>query len=123
MEQSSHINLDEFGIPGLEVIIGAAILGLGTLHVHLAVLDHHRKDTAGDVRERNGAVGKTVLDHVLDRLQFQRHDVVHFERHAIGAHQVHLPRRHLSLSLSLSLSLTLQTKRVKTKTLILTESP
>ncbi|RYQ81141.1 hypothetical protein Ahy_Scaffold1g107150 [Arachis hypogaea] len=77
----------------LKVFLVGPLFGVRSLDVLLAVLDDLRKDLAGDVGERDAAVGAIVLDHVLDRLRFQRHRLVHLERLSVRALEGDLPRR------------------------------
>lgn len=68
IEQRGLINLDEISIPSLKLILGGFLIGIRSLDVLLAILDHLSQDLAGDVGKRDAAVGAVVLNHMLDRL-------------------------------------------------------
>lgn len=61
VEEGGLVDLDELGVPGLEVFVGGG--GGGVL---LEVDDDLGEDFAGDVWEGDEAIGAGVLHHVLD---------------------------------------------------------
>ncbi|XLU26188.1 hypothetical protein S245_062254 [Arachis hypogaea] len=82
IEERGLIDLNEFSIPHLEILLGSS-----SIDVLLAILNHLRKDLAGDVWKRNSTVSAIVFDHVLDRLRFESHCLVNLKRLAIGTFQ------------------------------------
>lgn len=111
VEEGGLVDLDEVGVPVLEVLAGGrrhgcgggrgVVGGLGGrggrgVHVLVAVLDDLGEDLGVDVGERDAVVGAVVLDHVADRLRLHRHRLLHLELLPVGA----LQGDHLLLSLS-----------------------
>ena len=95
IEERGLVDLDEFSVPGLEIVLGGFVFGIRGLDVLLAVLDNLRQDLARHVRQRDAAVGAVVLDHVLYRLRLQRHRLLHLESLAVRTLQRDfLRRRH-----------------------------
>ncbi|RDX70492.1 hypothetical protein CR513_50258, partial [Mucuna pruriens] len=93
IEERGLIDLDEIGVPRLEIFVGGLLIGIRSLNVLFAVLDYLGQDLACDVGKRDAAICAIVLDHMLDRLRFQRHCLVHLERLAVRTLQGDLPRR------------------------------
>jgi len=92
IKERGLVDLDEIGVPGLEIFLRGFVVGIGGVDVFFAVLDDFGEDLAGDVGERDAAVGAVVLNHVLYRLRLQRHRLVHLERLAVRTLQGDLPR-------------------------------
>jgi hypothetical protein len=91
-------NLDELGVPGLEVVFGGAVLGVLRLDVLLGVLDDLGQDLARQVREGDSVFGTIVLDHLLDRRRLEPHGLVDLKGLAVRALQGDLlRRRHAAL--------------------------
>lgn len=93
IEERGLVDLDEIRVPGLEIFLRRFVVGIGGIDVFLAVLDDFSEDLAGNVGERDAAVGAVVLNHVLYSLRLQRHRLVHLERLPVGTLQGDLPRR------------------------------
>ena len=86
IEESGLIDLDELGVPSLELVFsGGPIIGLGRLDMLLAELDDLGQNPARDVGERDLAIGAAVLDQVFDRLRLHGERLVDIERLAVGA--------------------------------------
>jgi len=84
-----NINLlHEFSIPALKINLWTFFIRTrrcgSSLDMLLTVFNHLCQYLAGHVRNRDCVVGTIILDHVLDRLRFDRHRLGNLKRFAVG---------------------------------------
>ena len=95
IKEDVQIDIDELGIPGLELLIGLGRVRVRGGRVFLAVLDDEWEYVARDVRQWDFIVSTVIFDQALYRLWLHRHSLFHLENLAIWALQRHLlHRRH-----------------------------